>query len=158
MTPVDLQTMGLLYQAGWDLDRIFRLCVQSVNGIPNAEEAAGPTPHKAPSYATFQRIAQTLKRLDEDGYLSIGRSGNGENETNVQVQIAISPQVRQDADVMELFRALRLDPNAPNYLLTNAVSGGGGQTLAIVTRPLTGTMFYLANRADALQNQPRQKN
>ncbi|MBL0716278.1 MAG: hypothetical protein JJV98_21570 [Desulfosarcina sp.] len=140
MTPVNLQTISLLYQAGWDLDRILRICVQSINGIPNAEEAAGPTPAKPPQYKKFQRIARTLKRLDQDGYLSIGRS---DGEEKVRVQLAIDPRIRNDEDVIRFFEDLGLDPKAPYYLLTNAVSGGG-RTLAIATRPITGTMFYLS--------------
>ena len=41
LQPVSLDTLGLLVSAGWDIDRLFRLCVQQINNVWNA---AGPEP------------------------------------------------------------------------------------------------------------------
>ena len=48
MSPVDLQTIVLLHQAGWNLDRIFRVCVASVNEVRNAEPTNRPAPPRPP--------------------------------------------------------------------------------------------------------------
>ncbi len=71
MTPIDLQTMVLLHQAGWNLDRIFRVCVASMNEVGNAEPTNRPTPPRPPEYQTFLRIAEAMAELEDDACLTL---------------------------------------------------------------------------------------
>ncbi|MHA2065945.1 MAG: hypothetical protein ACXABY_16360, partial [Candidatus Thorarchaeota archaeon] len=41
MSPVDLDTILLLYHSGWSIERIFLVSLQSVNGLKNAPGASG---------------------------------------------------------------------------------------------------------------------
>jgi hypothetical protein len=55
LSPISLDTIMLLYQSGWSLKRVFRLCVQRLNDVENAVRASGPTPEKAPEFRDFER-------------------------------------------------------------------------------------------------------
>ncbi len=55
LAPVDLATILLLTNTGWSVQRVFRLCVQSLEGLPNAPTASGPTPEDPPVYKRFMR-------------------------------------------------------------------------------------------------------
>jgi len=65
LTPVELNSLLLLGRSGWSIDRLLRVIVDSVNGLPNAQEASGPTPLRAPKYKDFIRVAKLLRILQE---------------------------------------------------------------------------------------------
>lgn len=71
LSAIPLETVMLLPQAGWSLDRVLRLTVQSLNGLPNAPSASGPTPGYAPFYEDFQEVACALRRLQVRGRLEV---------------------------------------------------------------------------------------
>ncbi len=143
MTPIDLQTMVLLHQAGWNLDRIFRVCVASMNEVRNAEPTNRPTPPRPPEYEAFLRIAEAMAELEDDGLLDLGVTV-ADPEQKPEVRMDIEPEGRNSPLARQLFEDLKLDPGAPVYRLTTAAAGGGGDTIAIVTRPLTAAMFFLS--------------
>ena len=72
MSPIEIDTIMLLYYSGWSVDRITRLTVQSINGIENAMTASGPTPALAPSYVDFGIITSRLRELQQKRALNIG--------------------------------------------------------------------------------------
>lgn len=71
LSAIPLETVMLLPQAGWSLDRVLRLTVQSLNGLPNAPSASGPTPSYVPFYEDFQEVACALRRLQVRGRLEV---------------------------------------------------------------------------------------
>lgn len=143
LTPISFKTIALLINAGWNQDRVFRICVQSINDVSNAENAAGPTPEMAPDYEAFKRVSKTFERLENDKHLQMGRAKKEQSGELAEFHMYIDPSVRSRPDVQQLFKDLKLDPDAPVYKVTNAVKGGD-DTIAIVTRPLMGAMFYLS--------------
>lgn len=126
MTPIDLQTMVLLHQAGWNLDRIFRVCVASMNEVRNAEPTNRPTPPRPPDFKTFLRIAEAMAELEDDGLLDLGLTVTNP-ESKPEVLMLIEEEGRNTPLAQQLFLDLRLDPEASVYRLTTAASGGGGR-------------------------------
>ncbi|MCK5188455.1 MAG: hypothetical protein KAR12_00190, partial [Methylococcales bacterium] len=60
---IDLDKIFLLTGAGWELDDVLRLFTNSINGIKNAPNAAGPTPEVIPKFKSFQQIADIFDKL-----------------------------------------------------------------------------------------------
>ena len=152
LEPVGLHTIGLLSQGGWDLDRLFRLCVQRINGVWNAEIATGPVrTGPVPEYETFQRVVDTIHQLETSKELvvnyepfdrNIGSKGIGRLER--QLEFSILPAAKKRPEVQQLFDDLQIDPHAESYFITNRKHVAGDREIAIVTRPLLATMFYLS--------------
>ena len=46
ITPIEEETIVLLTRSGWKGERVFRIAVQSLNGLSNMRGASGPTPLK----------------------------------------------------------------------------------------------------------------
>lgn len=69
LSPLSLDSLGLLLRSGWRIDRGLRLTVQSMNGLDNASEASGPTPAKAPDFERFERACARFRTLQERGQL-----------------------------------------------------------------------------------------
>jgi len=146
LEPVGLRTIGLLSQGGWNLDRLLRLCVQRINGVWNAEIATGPVrAQPLPEYETFRRIVETIHELETSKELVFEygtkyRTGTAENP----IEFGIVPEARKRSEVQQLFVDLELDPDAESYFITDGKHVSGDRNVAIVTRPLLATMFYLS--------------
>lgn len=63
LSPIGIETLGLLMRTGWSADRIFRCTVQSINGVDNATTAGGPTPERKPEFETFLYLTQLIREL-----------------------------------------------------------------------------------------------
>ena len=71
LTPIDLQTLLLLRNAGWDLDDILRVFTDRINEVPNAPTAATSTPEHVPDYRTFLEIVEAFDELEDAGKIVI---------------------------------------------------------------------------------------
>jgi len=152
LTPISFNTIALLANGGWNLDRIWRVCIQSMNDVSNAEFAAAPTPRKAPEYEIFQRISHTLEWLDIHGYLDVELTEKEKKDEIKGIQFSIDPAVLQYPDVQQMIKDLGLDPKAGTYKVVHAVTGGGGDTIAMVTRPVLSAMFFLSQSVEIPEN------
>lgn len=141
LSPVELQTLLLLYHSGWSMDRLMRVIVQEINGIPNAPTASGPTPTQAPKYKRFRRVTALMRELQLDRILTLGAAGEGDD---ARIEIRIAPEAQADGRVQRLIRELNLDPAESRFTLTRAIAGGGGDQIALVTRSLMASLFYLS--------------
>jgi hypothetical protein len=65
LEPVSINTIALLSESGWRVDRVLRLTVESLNGLKHAGTASGPTPAAEPEYEAFLEAATLLQRLTE---------------------------------------------------------------------------------------------
>jgi hypothetical protein len=143
LEPINEDKLTLLYNAGWPVDILFSLTVQSINGIQNAPGASGPTPELDPDFKRFQRISRTFRNLQRQGLLTIGRL-NGQS----QLRLAQENSAKEDIDFLR--RALNLDPRTQTYSIQQATEPGVDKVkgLAVVPRSLMSAMFYLSQGVD----------
>ena len=52
-TPISLEGVAYLAKTTWPISTVFRLYLENLNWVPNAETASGPTPRNPPEYAEF---------------------------------------------------------------------------------------------------------
>lgn len=71
LIPIPVENISLLAESGWRADRVFRLAVESFNGLPNAPTASGPTPQLAPEFESFAEAMNLLQDLRASGAVSI---------------------------------------------------------------------------------------
>lgn len=62
-TPLSLESAASLSKTTWPLATVFRLWLENINWVPNAETASGPTPRDPPEYAAFRAGIDALQRL-----------------------------------------------------------------------------------------------
>ncbi|MEM7624545.1 MAG: hypothetical protein AAF333_02835 [Planctomycetota bacterium] len=143
LEPINEDKLTLLYNAGWPVDILFGLTVQSINGIQNAPGASGPTPELDPDFRRFQRVIGTFRNLQRAGLLTVGRKG-----TNSQLRIAKDPGMQEQIGFLQ--KTLNLDPATQTYNIAQATESGGGKvrSLAVVPRSLMSAMFYLSQGVD----------
>ena len=146
LAPVSLDTILLLANSGWSIERILRLTVQSINGIPNAPTASGPTPKTAPEYKAFQRVAKLMRELQSNGLLQLAYKQQNDSH---QAAIIFNENHQSDASVQTLKEALGLDNSLTDFqLLPGTGSSSNNKDIVIATRSLLGVMYYLSHSVD----------
>jgi len=137
LEPIDDDKLTLLYNAGWPVDALFGLTVQSINGIRNAPGASGPAPELAPDFRRFQRVIRGFRKLQRSGALTVGRYAKGS-------KIYIAPEPSLEQDIARVKRLLTINPELNTFAVTNATDAAKADTIAIVPRSLMSAMFYVS--------------
>ncbi len=71
-TPLSLDGVIYLAKTTWPIQTVFRLYLENLNWVPNAQTASGPTPAEAPPDSEFQQGMVALQRLQQRGDLVFG--------------------------------------------------------------------------------------
>jgi hypothetical protein len=71
-TPLTLDGVIYLAKTTWPIGTVFRLYLENLNWVPNAQLASGPTPKSAPPYADFVRGVLALQDLQTRGQAVFG--------------------------------------------------------------------------------------
>ncbi len=64
-SPISLEGAAYLSKTTWPISTVFRLYLENLNWVSNAETASGPTPATPPEYAVFLEGVQALQRLQD---------------------------------------------------------------------------------------------
>jgi len=138
MTPLDISILALLYHSGWSIDRVLRVTVQYLNGIPNAPTASGPTPEIVPEYQEFNTVSALIRRLQQQNAITLGIS-----DKEKALVFRIMPEKHGSADVQTLLKILNLDKETLQFPIVSGI-GISDKQVTITLRPLIASMFYLS--------------
>ena len=64
-TPITLEGIAYLGKTTWPISTVFRLYLENLNWVPNAETVSGPTPKEPPAFAEFLAGVEALQRLQD---------------------------------------------------------------------------------------------
>ena len=64
-TPIPLDGIVYLSKTTWPITTVFRLWLENINWVSNAETASGPTPKTPPVYAEFLSGMDALERMQD---------------------------------------------------------------------------------------------
>jgi hypothetical protein len=70
-TPISLDGVAYLSKTTWPISSVFRLYLENLNWVSNAETASGPTPRHPPVYAEFRNGVEALQNLQDRGLVTI---------------------------------------------------------------------------------------
>jgi len=146
LTPVQLDTILLLYHSGWSVKRILHLCLQRINGIKNAPSASGPTPAGVPIYKDFVHVANLLRVLQSRDALDIAYE---EREGSSRVVLRLDQEALDWKEVRKLTNFLKIAPGKTSYVLTTDPLSKALDQIIIEPRSLLGIMFYLSQSVEA---------
>jgi len=155
LSPVTPLTVLYLSQSGWSLARLFTVCVQEANTIPNAVSASGPTPDIAPEFDSFREVTEALRELQIKGRLLVALDTDGKT---VLLHIIKGKGQSEDAPVAVVRRILALDPDTSVYRVKPglvresateiAVMGPEGAVNILYKRELEAAADAIAARAE----------
>src|SRR5262252_4925201 len=71
-TPVPLDGVIYLAKTTWPIATVFRLYLENLNWVPNAQTASGPTPRQAPAVSEFLHGMAVLQLLQDRAEIVFG--------------------------------------------------------------------------------------
>ena len=147
LSGISLDSIMVLTQSGWSIERVFGLCVERTNRILNAPTASGPTPLYEPEFKQFKQLLGLLKHQ-----LNRGNIEMGSDDSQKQIKILFQAKNKEDiTEIKQLGRLLGFSLGAKNSALiklnTNFLKQEKNQ-LTIRTRSILSVMFYLAQNID----------
>jgi hypothetical protein len=145
LSPISLETISLLFHSGWNIDRIFRVCVQRINKIKNAPNASGPTPEIAPEFEDFARYSKLFRYLQQKGDLEMAY---GIHEGAPALIINISNKAMEYNETKELLNGLGLSQSLHRFVFTHQFGKNKEGMVRVESRSLLGAMFYLSQSVE----------
>lgn len=148
LTPVSPQTIILLSQSGWSVERLLMCCVDSINGIANAPVASGPTPSLIPDNSHFRGVARALRSLQLAGSLEFVLEQD-EASGNALLRVG-KPAGNGDRSqaLRELRDTLGLDPDTELFRITARSAVRGRDEIILTGRSVLGALFFLSHSVD----------
>ena len=152
LTPLPLETITLLYNSGWSIERIFRLCFQRMNSLKNAPGASGPTPEKAPNVKNFINVTKYFRELESLDVLNL--TYKEENKIPKIIVNIFDEGINLNA-AQKLEKALSLKLGLNNYVITLSPKQNEPNEIRVVTRSLLGILFYLSQAVEVPEQDTR---
>ena len=150
--PLELAAIQHLIYAGWDVDRIFRVCIQGFNNVLNAPTASGPSLGECPQFDDFMKISQLLRFFQSMGSLQIGIKTEKLNEdggNKYTLQLCFPSGYDQSE---ELIKMLGNGVKAKDFYIYDIPFGFDKEAgMGVMTRSLIGCMYYLSVGVDIPQ-------
>lgn len=142
LSPISTERLLLLNSSGWNLDRVMRLAVTSLNGVRNAPSASGPTPSGPPVFQDFMAAAEMLPDLQRRGLVTLTYQ---KSKQGPQLVLEFTKNGKKNQAVRKFRRHLNLPRKRQRFVLSpSAVIPGQGEYLNIQTRSLMGILFFLS--------------
>jgi len=140
LKPISVDTILLLANSGWSIERILRLIVDDINGVPNAPNAGGPTPTVVPDFREFQSIAYLLRELQTQNAINFIYDNNKKaslvfKNDNKKVNVLKKKLKLSDSKKYELINGKGLDTV-------------NNESITLSTRSFLGVMYYLSHSVE----------
>lgn len=151
MSPLTLERLVLLYHSGWDIKRLFSLCLKEINEVHNATRAPHPDSVPSREIQKFARVVELLDDLDARGRLDLLAEPQPEGATP-QYFLHIAADVLETPEAQGLAQLLDLQPGQTYYRLaypsiqTGKVSSR--DTIYVRPRSVLGIMSFLSQWVD----------
>jgi hypothetical protein len=143
MGSIPPQSIMNVLQAGFPVDVVFRLSVQSINGIDNRRVAGGISrEHVRPANPEFYVLLDQLSRIQNSGDIGVRTTAKGDSLVLV-FRRSHSAAVRQA--VRNVTNILGLDPETKEFKVVFGAVPSGNKEIAMVTRSIFEVLLDIAS-------------
>lgn len=146
LSPLQLEAILVLTQSGWKIDRVFGLCFERINNLYNAPNASGPTPQLEPDYEQFNRLLESLHRLQRSRLIEIGTT-HQQGSPGILVRL-VADDVEYQADINRIYELLQLDRQVKDFDLSTDFLAVKKTQWAVRTRSISGLLYYLSQTVE----------
>lgn len=146
MTPIPPDTLFSTIEAGWPADAMMLAAVASLNGLKNAETSVGGV---APPDAGFLKATALMRKIQKTGAVGMRVVRGADRQPSSLITFRsqdITPETL--ADIKELRRLLRLDPDALEFKIATGAMPADDREIAVTTRSMLHIMGTMASQVD----------
>jgi hypothetical protein len=150
LSPISPLVLMMLSQSGWSLEMLLLTCVQEVNDIRNAPNAAADaTPSMMPRFRRFQRLSSLLRELQLAGEVELRLI----EDQGLQVMYMFIREPDDPDDpigelVAELRQVLGIRPEVALIRITGAAMKTEPDEVALTSRSLLGVLKFLSHSVE----------
>lgn len=157
---IPMKMVLALANSGWSIERVLKICVQEINGIPNAIDAACPTPEHLPEYEAFHRLASNLRKLQIANLIKVDTDPN---YNRIAIESLVEPGDKDlyfkitcngthSSTIREVQEALGLSEACKMYKFSgNLLATDSPEVIKLKTRTFLGTLYYLSQAVEVPQ-------
>lgn len=143
LTPIDLTTIQQLIYSGWDVDRVFRLVIQSFDELDNAPEASGPILERLPNYENFFEATSLMRYFQLRNELRMGVQLKEEKEKSTsKLQIAFPYEGEEAKRLASKLKGVYSSNG--NYVLSMELGFNVKGQIGVYPRSILSCMYYLS--------------
>ena len=144
LTPIKPSAVLGLVEAGWPVDRVFNISIQSINGIRNRSSSNLFRRHADPN---FYPLISAMKRIQQSGAVGIRVEKLGEGESSILTfNRDVNDSIKQDQRTVR--NILGFDPNAKEFRLTYGSVSTSPNHIAVITRSMFEILQELSSNID----------
>lgn len=151
LQPVAPESIFLLSQSGWSVERLMLCCVARIGDLENARSAAGPTPDQLPDNRIFREFARLMRRLQLSGDLLV-QVLNDEEDKDPRIVVSWRRGSADGEALAEMFRSHRVaahfTPGERLYSAELATRSGQRGDSPVRGRSLLGMLHALSQTVD----------
>ena len=143
LSPISLDSILLLTQSGWSIQRVFGICVERINDLSNAPRASGPTPDQEPKYNKFKHLVKLFRQLQLESLIEMGYDLDS---NNLVILLKTDPNNKNVIDEIRSLLGITQQSNQ-FYISTNFLDTKEGQW-DMRARSIISVLFYLSQNID----------
>jgi hypothetical protein len=141
LTPIPPSSIFFFIQAGYSVNPVFRVMVQSINGIRNSY---GGTGRMRPADPEFYLFIEKMMRIQDSGAYEIRVQKSTEREALAAV-FSDKVDEQTEADITEVRKMLRLAPKTREFRVVYGSIASNEEEIAILTRSVLQVILNLAS-------------
>lgn len=141
MRPLPPSAVMFMIEAGYPVDSVLRVCVQSVNGIRNrfvAQFVAQPADNE------FYQVLELLQQIQKAGAVNMRIQKSNEGDTTI-MRLRGKSVDKVGESKLQVLKILGIDPTLEEYRVTYGSMNKDNKELAILTRSLLQIINNLAS-------------
>lgn len=148
LSPISIQTLALLHNSGWRVDRILRCCVQRVNSLENAPSASGPTPDYAPQVTHFRELVSLFRELQMNSAMDLLKAKDPETG-KVDYYLTFDKNRADPNTLARIWDLLDVEPGLERLrILASHGKPHRKDEILIDTRAPISVMYFLSQGVD----------
>ena len=144
MTPIPIRAFLFLIQSEYPADFLYRICVQTINGVDNR---FGATAMGKSADPRFRRLIEAMRRIQISGGLGMRvKPMLDKKAVVVFFRSKLSDEIAKDVNTVQ--QILGLSPDAKEIRVVYGAFAADDQEIAMLTRSMLQIMIELASYID----------
>lgn len=149
LAPITPETIILLANSGWSIERLLACCVERLGPLSNAPSASGPTPASIPNNAPFRNASALLRELQKQERVRV-RHVMSEGNATADTILLINAAGTESCDALR--RLLGAPSCDMRYSLVAKDRDTQDESLLAQTRTVLGALYALSHVIDTPQS------
>jgi len=141
LTPIPPSSIFFFVQAGYDVGAVFRILVQSINGIRNSY---GGLVRSRPADPEFYLLIERMRRIQDSGAYEIRILKSNEREALAAV-FSDKVDKNTEGDIIDVRKMLGLNPQAREFRVVFGSIASNDQEIAMLSRSVLQVLLNIAS-------------